>query len=82
MAIWRIESCKQEAGYRSNASVYNLIREGLWTKPVQIGQRSVGWPDGEVRAICAARIAGQSEDQIRELVARLHAKRSESLAVI
>jgi prophage regulatory protein len=82
MAIWRIESCKQEAGYRSNASVYNLIREGLWTKPVQIGQRSVGWPDGEVRAICAARIAGQSEDQIRELVKRLHAKRTELLAVI
>ena len=36
MAIWRIETCKAEAGYRSNASIYNLIREGLWTKPVSI----------------------------------------------
>ena len=80
MPIWRIEACKQEAGYRSNASVYNLIREGLWTKPVPIGQRSVGWPDDEVKAICAARIAGHSEDQIRELVQRLHAKRAELLA--
>ena len=31
--------------------------------------------------INAARIAGQSDDQIRELVKRLHAKRSEMLQV-
>ena len=82
MAIWRIETCKAEAGYRSNASIYNLIREGLWTKPVSIGQRSVGWPDDEVRALCAARIAGKTDDEIRELVSRLHAKRTELLAAI
>lgn len=81
MAIWRIETCKAEAGYRSNASIYQLIREGLWTSPVPIGQRSVGWPDYEVRALCAARIAGKSEDEIRELVRRLHTKRAEMLAV-
>ena len=82
MAIWRIETCKAEAGYRSNASIYNLIREGLWTKPVSIGQRSVGWPDDEVRAICAARIAGMVENEIRDLVSRLHAKRSRLLATV
>jgi prophage regulatory protein len=82
MAIWRIDACKAEAGYRSNASIYNLIREGLWTKPVPIGQRSVGWPDDEVRALNAARIAGKTGDEIRELVDRLHAKRSELLAAI
>jgi prophage regulatory protein len=82
MAIWRIDACKAEAGYRSNASIYNLIREGLWTKPVPIGQRSVGWPDYEVRALNAARIAGKTGAEIRELVDRLHAKRSELLAAI
>jgi prophage regulatory protein len=80
MAIWRIETCKAEAGYRSNASIYNLIRDGLWTKPVPIGQRSVGWPDDEVRTLCAARIAGFTDDQIRDLVSRLHTKRTELLA--
>ena len=50
---------------------------GLFTKPVPIGQRSVGWPDYEVVAINAARIAGKSEAEIRELVNRLHAKRTE-----
>jgi prophage regulatory protein len=77
MAIWRIETCKAESGYRSNASIYNLIRDGLWTKPVLIGQRSVGWPDYEVRAVCAARISGKTETQIRELVKVLHTNRDD-----
>lgn len=82
MAIWRIDQCKVEAGYRSHASVYNLIRDGLWTNPVKIGERSSGWPDDEVKAINAARIAGQSDAQIRELVKQLHAKRAEKLAIL
>ncbi len=82
MAIWRIETCKAEAGYRSNASVYNLIRAGLWTKPVPIGSRSVGWPDTEIRALCAARIAGLSEEGIRELVKKLHQQRNDLLATV
>jgi prophage regulatory protein len=82
MAIWRIETCKAEAGYRSNASIYNLIRDGLWTKPVPIGQRSVGWPDDEVRMLCAARIAGKADCEIRELVMRLHSRRAELLQAV
>ncbi len=82
MAIWRIEQCKAEAGYRSHASIYGLIRDGLWTQPVKIGERSSGWPDDEVKAINAARIAGASDEQIRELVKQLHAKRAEKLAVL
>lgn len=82
MAIWRIEACKGESGDKSNASIYNRVRNGLWTEPVKIGQRASGWPDYEVKAICAARIAGQTDDEIRELVKRLHAKRSELLQAI
>ena len=80
MAIWRLTAVKAETGYRSNASIYNLIRAGLWTAPVSIGQRSVGWPSDEVQTINAARIAGKSDEQIRELVKRLHAKRAGKLA--
>jgi len=77
MAILRLTAVKAETGYRSSASIYNLIRAGLWTKPVAIGERSVGWPDDECKAINAARIAGRSEDEIRELVKLLHARRGE-----
>jgi prophage regulatory protein len=80
MAMWRIESTKAEFGHRSNASIYQGVRAGLITKPVPIGQRSVGWPDYEIKAIARARIAGQSEEQIRELVSRLHDDRAGLLA--
>ena len=68
-------SVMAETGHRSHATIYNAIKAGLFTKPVSIGERSVGWPDYEVQAINAARIAGQSETQIKDLVARLHVKR-------
>ena len=68
---------KAETGHRSHASIYNAIKAGLFTKPVQIGQRSVGWPANEVNAINTARIAGKSDSQIRELITRLHVKRVE-----
>lgn len=76
MAILRIDACKAEAGFRSDTSIRNAVKAGLWTNPVAISQRSVGWPDYEVKAIVRARIAGQTDDQIRELVNRLHAKRT------
>lgn len=76
MSIFRMPAVKAETGHRSHASIYNAIKAGLFTKPVPIGQRSVGWPSDEVKAINLARIAGKSEAEIRELVSRLHAKRT------
>ena len=75
MAILRMPAVKAETGHRSHASIYTAIKAGLFTKAVPIGERSVGWPDYEVKAINSARIAGKSESDIRDLVIRLHAKR-------
>ena len=77
MPILRMLAVKAETGHRSHATIYNAIHDGLFTEPVQIGERSVGWPDYEVKAINAARIAGKSKSEIRELVKRLHAERVE-----
>jgi prophage regulatory protein len=54
---------------------YADVDRGLYTEPVRIGPRAVGWPHSEVAALNHARIAGKSEDEIRELVKQLHAKR-------
>lgn len=81
MSILRIPAVKAEMGHRSDASIYNAIRAGVFTAGVAIGQRAKGWPDYEVKAINAARIAGKSDDEIRELVKILHAKRTESATV-
>lgn len=77
MAILRIPAVLVETGHRSHASIYSAVRAGTFTKPIPISLRSVGWPDNEVKAINQARIAGRSQDQLRELVARLHSKRAE-----
>ena len=76
MFILRLPETKRVLGHRSDASIYNAIRVGLFTSGVAIGQRAKGWPDYEVQAINVARIAGKSEDEIRELVKTLHAKRT------
>ena len=77
MPIWRMPTIKAETGHRSHASIYAAIKAGLFTTGVAIGQRAVGWPSDEVQAINAARIAGKSDQEIKQLVIRLHAKRTE-----
>lgn len=77
MKILRMPEVKIVTGQRSHSPIYLDIKAGLFTAGVAIGQRSKGWPDYEVEAITAARIAGKSDDERRELVKRLHAKRTE-----
>ena len=81
MFILRLPEVKRVLGHRADASVYNAIRAGLFTAGVAIGQRARGWPDYEIDAINGARIAGKSDDEIRELVKVLHTKRTELTTV-
>ena len=60
---------------RSRSAHYLDIKNGLFTPPVPIGDRAVGWPQHEVETINAARIAGEGEEQIKCLVSRLQAAR-------
>ena len=60
---------------RSRSAPYLDSQPGLFTHPVQIGLRAVGWPATEVTALNAARIAGKTEAEIRELVAKLETAR-------
>lgn len=72
--ILRLSAVLRERA-RSRSMHYLDIQQGLFTRPVQIGLRAVGWPASEVAALNAARIAGRSDAEIRELVARLEAAR-------
>ena len=75
--IWRRRRVEAETG-NSRSTIYLRISQGLMTSPVNLGPRSVGWPACEIVALNAARIAGQSDEQIRTLVGRLHAERGAS----
>mgnify|MGYP000644213108 CR=1 FL=1 len=72
--IYRLPTVKTESGY-SRSTVYLRITQGLWTKPVRLGPRCVGWPAHEVAALNAARIAGKTDEEIRALVLKLEAAR-------
>ena len=72
--IFRLPAVKSESGY-SRSTIYLRISQGLWTKPVSLGARAVGWPADEVAALNAARIAGKTDEEIRTLVMKLEAAR-------
>ena len=72
--ILRLPAVLRERG-RSRSAHYLDIQQGLFTCPVQIGLRAVGWPAGELATLNAARIAGKTEEEIRSLVVKLEAAR-------
>jgi prophage regulatory protein len=75
LSILRRKRVENETGL-SRSTIYARIKEGLWPKPVCIGPRSVGWLASEVQAMNAARVAGRTNDQIRQLVAALERARA------
>ena len=77
MAIFRISRIRAELADISRSTFYAQVHLGLLPKLVKLGQRAAGLPDYEVKAIANARIAGKSDDEIRALVQRLHAARSQ-----
>lgn len=56
---------------KARSTHYNDIKAGLMTPPVSLGVHSVAWPEHEISAINAARVAGKSDDEISQLVIRL-----------
>lgn len=59
----------------SRSAHYRDITNGLFTPAISIGERMCGWPLYEIEALNAARIAGKSDADIRQLVSSLKQKR-------
>jgi prophage regulatory protein len=76
--LLRLAAVKQRTGHRATASIYGQIREGIFSAPVQIGLRAVGWPSHEVDAIIRARMAGADKEALKALVNKLHQQRQQS----
>lgn len=60
----------------TRSTLYLRIKQRLMTPPVKLGERVAAWPADEVEAINAARIAGKTTDEIRELVTQLEQQRT------
>jgi len=72
--ILRLPAVKAATGL-SRSTLYLRIAQGVFTHPVSLGGRAVGWPADEVVALNAARIAGKPDAEIRELVTMLEVAR-------
>lgn len=73
----RLPSVQATTGLRRTA-VYRHVNLGLLPKPVRIGERASAWPEHEIAAINAARIAGKSDDEIRAIVTDLQRQRADA----
>ena len=64
---------------KARSTLYADISRGTFVPPVSLGTKSVGWPSSEVYAINAARVAGKSDAEIKQLVADLVARRTDAM---
>ncbi len=64
----------------SHTTFYRHIKEGLWPPAVHLSANTSAWPEHEVAAIDAARLAGATDDEVRTLVRKLVADRRQQAA--
>jgi predicted DNA-binding transcriptional regulator AlpA len=57
-----------------------FVKDELLTTPIRLGPRTRRWPPHEIAEIRQAHIEGRSKDEIRELVRKLQAQRSQKQA--
>jgi prophage regulatory protein len=74
MNLLRIPDVKKASGL-ARPTIYRDIKRGTFPKPVKLGTVSA-WPEREVHSIINARVAGKSDDDIRQLVVQLHEQRT------
>tara|TARA_R110002072_G_scaffold301401_1_gene481068 strand:- start:4829 stop:5116 length:288 start_codon:yes stop_codon:yes gene_type:complete len=55
----------------SRPALYSHMKDGLFPRPIKLGEKLAVWPSDEVYAVVNWRIAGKSVEEIRELVAEL-----------
>lgn len=77
MMFSRKPELRARFGVKSDTTLHNWINQGLLPKFVRLGPNVAGLPSTEVDAIVSARIAGKNDDDIRALVTRLEAQRSQ-----
>lgn len=82
MRLLRFPDIRPYFGFKSDTSIKNWVRDGLLPPRIWITKLTWGLPDYEVEAVARARIAGKTDDEIRELVKVLTAQRTAPAAIV
>jgi prophage regulatory protein len=61
----------------SRSNLYKKIEQGLWPKPISLGSRAVAWLSSENEQVLTSMIAGQSQEEIKQLVKTLEESRKQ-----
>lgn len=61
----------------SSTSLFEKQKSGLFPTSISLGSRAVGFIEFEIQALLAARAAGHTDEQVKELVTLMIAKRKE-----
>jgi prophage regulatory protein len=61
----------------SSTSIFEKTKSGLFPTSISLGSRAIGFIEFEIQALLAAHAAGRTDEQIRELVSLMIAKRKE-----
>jgi prophage regulatory protein len=73
--LLRLPDVESLSGLKAT-SIYGMGKSGLFPPPIKLTTRSSAWPEHEIAAVNAARIAGHTDTEIKALVRRLVAARS------
>lgn len=66
----------------SRSSIYKQIAERLLPPSISLGGKSVGWPEAEVHAVIAYRVAGKPDNEIQAFVESLVIERQSILEAV
>jgi len=64
MKIYRLTQVMDCTGL-GRSTVYKYIAEGLFPKPIQLGERAVGWLESEVTDWIKARIKERDDSELK-----------------
>ncbi len=66
----------------SRSTLHARIKQKLFVPPVSLGERAVGWVSSEVDSCISAIIAGQTKQEIKDLVSSIIESRKNNLEIL
>lgn len=77
----RANEARSKFANAANSTWYDMVSGGTMTPGVKLGAKVVAWPEHELEAIAAARLAGADDEAVRKLVSDLMVARKKSSGV-
>jgi len=68
-AFWRLRRVREETSL-SKSTIYRLVNEGAFPRPIKVGEAATAWLEHEVRQWMAGRIQASRSEPLTPRAAR------------